>query len=176
MIAALKNLITPKILAIGLLFLLVGISVDLALVTPKSKRLVSLEKKRSELLGQVAQAQNSDRESQRLLDYLESNGLRTSSLGKEDPTAFLGKLIEDSKLVRLELKAIESIESANLLQSKFFLRVHGSFDPTLRFLQTLESGTRLVAIDEIKINTGLDKKKLETRLNLSIYDPLEKLQ
>jgi hypothetical protein len=170
----LKKLISPKIFLISLLVIVVGVSVDMALVTPKSKRLVSLEKKRKELLGQVTQVQNSERENQRLLEYLEQYGLRTSSLIIEDPTAFLGKLIEDSKLVRLELKAVDEIESANLIQTKFFLRIHGPFDPTLHFIRTLESGTRLVTVDEIKINTGLDNRNLETRMTLSIYDPLEK--
>jgi len=171
----LKKLITPKIMAIALLVIVVGVSVDLALVTPKSKRLVSLENKRMELLGQVAQVQSSERDNRRLLGYLEHYGLRTSSLIKEDPTAFLGKLIEDTNLVRLELRAVDVIESANLVQTKFFLRVHGPFDPTLQFIRTLESGTRLVTVDEIKINTSLDNRNLETRMTLSIYDPLEKL-
>ncbi len=175
MIGNLKRFVGGKFLLIGLVVVALGLVVDLAFVGPRSKKLSSLEKRRNELVGQAAMAMNSSRDNQRFLDYMNSKDLRLGHQNIEDPTTFLGKLIEETNLVRLELRTIDEIESANLVQSKFFLRVHGPFDSTLKLVQALEQGARLVTIDEIKISRGNDDSRLETRLNLSIYDPLEKL-
>jgi hypothetical protein len=175
MTQALRNLRTTRVAILAAITIVGGLALDLFFVGPGSKKLAQFERKRVELIGQVSKVQYTDLENQRLQEYLDKRNLRSEDISVEDPTVFLGNLIEESKLVRLELKAIDSIESANLTQSRFFIRVIGNFDYTLGFVKSLESGPRLVSIDEIKVSSGSDRKKLETRINLSIFDPLGSL-
>jgi len=171
-IAAIRRHIPSRLLLISVLVVVGGLTLDVLFLGPKTKELRRLETQRSQLIGQVAETKTSARINQRLTQYLAGNNLRADAQSVSDPTSFLGSMIEGSNLVRLELKAVETVESTNLIQSRFFLRVKGDFNPTLDFVRKLEQGTRLAVIDEIKISPARDQVGLETSINLSIYDSL----
>jgi len=171
MINAIKGLIPPRLAMIAAMIIVSGLALDLFFVGPRTRALRKLEMRRSQLVDDVTEVQNSDIKNQKLLQYLEQRGLRLTEGQAQDPTAYLGELIEEHRLLRLELKALETIESTNLVEHRFFVKVSGDFEATLDFVRTIEQATRLAVIDEIKITLATDRKNLEARLNLSIYDP-----
>lgn len=172
MIDLLRRHIPRPVLAIATITVVCGLALDLFYVRPQTKALKRLELKRSELIGEVTAVLASERKNRGLIEFLEEHALRLSTDRIDDPTSFLGALIEESQLVRLELKAVDKVESANLVQSRFYLRVRGDFGSTLDLVRKLEQGARLTVIEEIKVGLTSDRGQLETRINLSIFDPL----
>jgi len=159
---------------VAAIVLLLGMAVDLGVTRPKIRNYHRLNEEIATLGAKEVSVLQSERESQSLLRFLREQGLGDSlEAGKSGtPTTYLGELIETSGLTRLELRTTETMESKNLSRNKFVLRVSGKFKQTLDFLRSLEGGARLASIEELKIGPSSDRKKLETRLVLSIYDAL----
>ena len=92
---------------------------------------------------------------------------------QDDPIAYLNSLIEDAKLVRLGLTISGQKDIGSLQMHSYTLRAKGGFRQMQNFVQKVEGGDRLAAVDAFKIMPTLDAESLEGRFSLSIYDVKE---
>lgn len=154
--------------AVGLL--VAGLIVDFAITQPRIQELHSLKQQQNEIRAEIDQMMKARRENSDLMQFMEDRGF-TIEAPATDPAAFLGEKVEESKLTRLEMRATENSESSTMRRTQFFLRLLGKFGPTTEFVRSLEQGSRLIIVDAIKIEPQVGSTSLETRLNLSVYDP-----
>ena len=147
-----------------------GLIVDLAFTRPKIQELHSLMRQQNEIRAELGQMMKTRSDNDDLLRFLEEQVFATEA-PSTDPAAFLGEKVEESKLTRLELRATDNSETSTMRRTQFFLRLLGKFGPTIEFVRSLEQGSRLIIVDAIRIEPQVGSSSLETRLNLSIYDP-----
>jgi Tfp pilus assembly protein PilO len=159
---------------VGVLVLVAGIGLDVLLTRPSVSRIQALKVERSDIETRIRQARSLAHESEQLAHRLGGDDLAgvLQSLGKEDPVAYLGREITDAGLARVELTRLDESRTERVARNRFSLRVRGSFDGTLRFVRKLEEGTRLVTIEALSIAPEQEGRGLESRLDLSIYDPI----
>jgi hypothetical protein len=115
-----------------------------------------------------------DEEAQRLAASLGVNDLAEAMSGSSlsDPVTFLGGLIADSRLTRLELATHNAVNVGNLRRTRFSLRVLGTYSRILQLVQSMERSSRLVTVDAFSLQPAAESAALEGRLDVSIYDPI----
>ncbi|MDP6417865.1 MAG: hypothetical protein QGG80_00200 [Candidatus Krumholzibacteria bacterium] len=162
-----------RILAVSALLLLMGFSLDFGFTQPRIGELDRMIRQLDQLREEESRMQGLQREERGLIRFLESQGLEECLSDSSDsgPAEFLGERLEAAGLERLEMRSTEISAGEHMKRTRFFLRVLGTYSSTLDFLRTLESGARLVSIEAIRVEAQSSSRSLETRLELSLYDP-----
>ena len=162
-------------IASAVLLMVAGLVVDNMMAAPRLREIRDLNAERGRLHSEIINQRSIEAESRhmaRLLGVEELNQLPTRP--DEDAITYLGAMLDEAKLVRLDLTTHERSDMGSLQRTSFMLRVKGDFKGMQRFVQNLEHGSRLATLDAFKIKQTLDLKELEGRFNLSIYDPKER--
>jgi len=161
-------------LALAAVLLAVGLTVDIGFIQPQLRQLRQLSLQRDQLLIQIGQGMDRSRNSQtltRLLNVSELSLLLPAETDP-DPLTYLGELLNESRLTRLELTHAGRTVTDQLLRTQFMLRVTGSYDRTLNFVRAIERGPRLAVVDAFSIEAIKESQMLESRLQVSIYEPV----
>jgi hypothetical protein len=163
---------TSAVLGFAVLLLVAGLLVDIAFTQPRLREVRRLRLQRDELLRQLGNLENRQHEVRAIAGLLSVETLAELRATPENtPLIFVGRLLEDSRLTRLELSAAGTSESDSFRRTRFALRVLGSYGRILEFVRTLERGPRLATVDAFAIEAATGPEALEGRLNISIYDP-----
>jgi hypothetical protein len=163
------------IAAAGVL-LIVGLVIDGTVTKPQLKELMTFEDDKTRLQGAIEQQRLFESDTRTVAGLLGVESL--DELGRTsagDPIAYISRLLDESKLVRLGLTTSGREDVGSLTMSSYTLRTMGDFREIQHFVQSLESGLRLATIDAFKIMPTMDGDNLEGRFNLSIYDVKEEL-
>ncbi len=153
--------------------LLVALVIDMGFTRPRLGEVRRLKDRRDQLLGQVAKLGGHDERSQGFAKLLKVQSL-TELLEEPagDPLAYIGSVLEESRLTRLDLATMGSSQSHGIRRTRFALRTTGSYGRTLEFMRKLETGSRVATIDAFWIEALWEPRTLESRINLTICDPL----
>jgi hypothetical protein len=163
-------------LALGLAaaLLLAGLAVDQGLTRSQLQTYKHLEGKRLEQTQKLAEIQGARAEANGLARYYGSDDLDTAfrELHRIEPLTFLNQQIDAVGLRRQELGTDSVSKTGELRRTRLGLRVYGSYGKIVKFVRNLESGSRLVLIDEFLLQPVPDSGLLEVRLNISVFDPI----
>lgn len=160
------------VLAIAGLLMVAGLIVEMGFARPRMREISRLIEERSQLLAQIRAQQSQDGLSDEMADQLGLDDLaRLGAAPEADPATYLGKLLDQSRLVRLSLTTAGGKEFNGIRRSDFNLRAQGGYAAMQAFVRDLESGPRLASVEAFDIRTQTDTSALEGRFNISIYDP-----
>jgi len=160
--------------AIGVVFalLVAGVIVDMSVTSPRVADLRELMETRHALRSQLGEAMGSKFRENDAARALGVDNIQIAiTPSPEDPVSYLGHVIEQSGLTRLNLVSVEQDEGERLKRSEFSVRTAGSYDEIIDFVQRLETGQRLVTIDRFNFASHLVGDEIEGKFTLSIYDP-----
>jgi len=163
------------IAAAGVL-MIIGLAVEGMITKPQLHDLMSYEDDKNRLNGEIEQQRLIESDSRAVAGLLGVESL--SDLGRasaDDPIAYISRLLDESKLVRLGLTTSGRETVGSLRMNSYTVRTKGSFREMQQFVQSLENGARLATIDAFRIMPIMDGDSLEGRFNLSIYDVKEEL-
>ena len=170
---AIKSMPKHHIAIIGLVLLvLTGFIIDMGVISPKLNQIARLSQDRATLetrLGEVMNGRFREVDAERALGIDDLGAFMEGP--EEDLVAYIGRQIEDAGLMRLDLSTVEESESANVVITKFDVRVTGHYNEIVSFVKAMESSPRLAEFHNFVIQTPLVGKDIEGRFNLSIYDP-----
>ena len=170
----LKSMPGLNLAAGGVVLLVVlGVLVDVAVLSPRMDELTRLTGERSDLelrLGTVVGSKFRQSDAERALRIEDLDAYLDSDV--EDVTSYIGRMITQAGLTRLELSTNKRSETDQLVRTDFSMRVNGRYDQIVEFVKIIESNERFAAIDEFSIQAPLIGDNLEGRFNLSIYDPI----
>lgn len=161
-------------LILAAILLAAGLIVNVGFVRPGGGQIVRLMAARDEARIRLGQQQALDAEAQRLAASLGVSDLAEAMSGSalSDPVTFLGGLIADARLTRLELATHASADVGKIHRTRFSLRVLGSYERVLQLVQAMEESPRLVTVDAFSLQPAVESALLEARLDVSIYDPV----
>ena len=153
--------------------LLIGIVFDAGFVQPRVREIRRLRGELTSLRTQASQQGSMEGELTSLAKRLGVGDLNVAftSYASADPVTFLGRLIGESRLTRLELSTQATTIVGQLRRTKFSFRVLGSYAQLTDLVQRLERSPHLVTVDALSIMPAVDAAGLEGRLDVSIYDP-----
>ena len=162
-------------ITMGLLFL--GVATYEAFVQPSLSRVRSQTQARDDLVAKREKTKLLTLEEQALAEGLSVTNLRNLSATEPSPgpVVFLGIMLDQAGLKRLELAVTESKESEHLRRTKFSLMAQGDYPKIVAFIQALEQSTRLVVVSLIRISEPNASGQLEVQLKVTVFDPLEEL-
>ena len=158
----------------GVILLILGIGVDLGFTQRQSQDVRRLINEREQLRKRLSTLESRDLDSQRLAVHFEVEHL-TDLLDhgwRDDPVSYIGAVLTESGLTRLELGTMATAEVGKLQKTQFFLRASGRYERVWRFVKQMEQGPRLATVDALKMEQMIESSYVEARFNLSIYDPL----
>ena len=150
-----------------------GLLVDIGFIRPGRGELARLKAAREDTRLRLGQQRALDEEAGSLAASLGVSDLAEAMSGAtlSDPVTFLGGLIADARLTRLELATHASADAGSLHRTRFSLRVLGAYPRILQLVQSMERSSRLVTVDAFSLQPAADSADLEGRLDVSIYDP-----
>ena len=158
-------------LGLAVVLLAAGLIIEGTVAKPRLRRLQALDAERTRLMGEIDQQRHIEAEGRTAAALLGIDSLdEVAGMERSDPIAYLGSLIEASGLMRLGLNTDDRDVAGTLDHQRFTLRVRGDYRALQDFVQRVESGPRLAAVDAFTISPDMDGKDLEGRFNLSIYD------
>lgn len=164
-----------KILIIVTLALVcAGMAIDFIWARPMLEKTRAMERQRTEALDRINSTIAAEAERRQLAEALmvaELSDLNWLS-SQTDPIVFLGRMLDDSGLIRLEMTSTGSSESARLRQTGFTVRATGQYSQMVDFFRALEKSPRLVTVDVFQIQKAVGNGNLECRLTLSVFDPV----
>jgi len=162
------------VLVLAAVFLAAGVAVDLGFTKPARESFKRLSAQRDELVVRSARALEQQADNQELARRLNLGGLSEliAVRPQSDPLNYLGRTIEASGLTRLDLSSGNVSLTANLRQTRFTLRLLGTYSSLLRFTRSLEQGPRLASIEAFSIQEIPESRQLEFRLQVSIHEPI----
>jgi len=159
-------------LALVASLLLTSLIMDFAVITPRIDRKHRLEAERSRLrteLGKTLSVKFRDADAARALNAPDLATVIAPPV--EDPVGYLGRLVDDSGLLRLALTRVNKHESANLVSTEFNVRASGRFDQLVEFVRAAESGRRLAVIEDLVVMPARSGDEVEGRFRLTLHDP-----
>jgi hypothetical protein len=160
------------VLGFAVSLLVAGLLVDIAFTQPRLREVRRLRLQRDELLHQLGNVENREHEVKAIAELLSVDTLaELRPAPDDDPLTFVGRLLEGSRLTRLELSTTGTSETESFRRTRFALRVLGSYGRILEFVRNLERGPRLATVDAFVIEAATGPEALEGRLNISIHDP-----
>jgi Tfp pilus assembly protein PilO len=168
-------------LGMALAVLVLTLAVDLGFTKPQSEEVARLSALRDRLRQQLAMRQARDRQIEDLHDFLEEENLAGALLAARegDPATYVAELLEQTNLVREELRHEESRETSRFRITQLGLDVRGSYEDLVAFIRTLEQGARLATIEMFMIETMAGertrrgKAMLRAQITVSVLDPKE---
>jgi hypothetical protein len=154
--------------------LLLGILFDAGFVQPRIREIHRLRGELTNLRTQAGQQGAMDDEVARLAKRLGVDDLNAafSLYAAADPVTFLGRMIDEAHLTRLELSTQATTNVGQLRRTKFSFRVIGSYGRLMDLVNRLERSPRLATVDALSIMPAVESPGLEGRFDISIYDPL----
>jgi hypothetical protein len=163
---------TGRLLGLAGLCMALSLVAQLMLVHPRQGELRRLSADRQRLLSRIAEESRSDQLDLGLASLLGVKEL-TELTGAQagEPLTYVGKLLDRSRLTRLDITTDGVKETDLLVRTSFTVRVLGGYPNVLGFVKSLESGTRVATVDAFEMEHDVASDRLETRLSLSIWDP-----
>lgn len=154
------------------LLLVFAVVMDMAVTSPRIARKHRLEGERDQLrqqLGQTLAAKFRNVDAARALN---APDLDTAiAAPREDAVSYLGRLLDDSGLTRLNLVTVDAEEGERLVSTRFNVRTAGRYDEMVEFVRSLESGSRLAVVDELVLAAVQFGDEIEGRFQVTIHDP-----
>jgi Tfp pilus assembly protein PilO len=151
-----------------------GLAIDLGFARPRFRRVEMLREQHAWTLDQMLYQHQSQLESRTMAQILEVEDLAelTVKRSDSDPLVFLGDLLSESGVTRLELTTVATDDTQLLRRTQFSIRITGRYQKILELVRTIEQSPRLATIDAFALESVTGQKTLDGRLNISIYDPL----
>ena len=94
----------------------------------------------------------------------------------EDAVAYLSRLLREAGLQTLNLGISGNKRFTDLTRTDLMVRAAGDYPALVSFVHALESGRRLVRIEDFEITAGLDGRNLEGRFQVALFDPLSRTE
>jgi len=171
--------LTVFALGLGVAVLVLTLAIDLGFTQPQAEEVERLTALRARLRRQVDLRQARDRQVEDLHDFLEQENLAGVLLAapRSDPATYLGELLEQTRMVREELRHEENRETERFRITQLRLEVRGSYEALISFIRTLEQGARLATVEMFMIEvvegdrTRRGEVMLRAELAISIFDP-----
>jgi hypothetical protein len=172
-----KRAMVPQgrtVAGLAAILLLSGIVVDVGFVQPRLREISRLRTQMSDAKARVAQQSRQVEEVERLMRGLgvADLGEAIADQGATDPVTFLGRMIDEARLTRLELSTRASGDVGHLRRTRFSLRILGTYPRFVELVRSLEQSKRLVTIEALSLEPASEASGLEGRLDVSIYDPI----
>jgi len=161
----------------ALALLVLGLLVDVGFTSARRNELRRLTERRDTLRAQLAGLESRDQRIHEIARRLGGEDLASALSAQQavDPVNFLGRTLSDTGLHGLELGTEGSSQSGQVRRTRYFVRAEGSYGALQRFVQHVERGPRVLAVDGFTVEKVIDANSLDIRINLSLYEPLARL-
>jgi len=161
-------------IAAAAVLLVVGLAIEGLMTKPHLREIETLQAERSRLRAEIERQRGIAAESRTVAGLLGVDSFdQLSAPNRDDPIAYISRLLDDSGLMRLGLTTSGREEAGSLQTTSYTLRAKGDFRQLQNFVWRVENGERLVSVDAFRIAPTIDAQALEGRFNLSIYDVKE---
>jgi hypothetical protein len=161
---------STTVLALAIALIVGGLAVNLLLTGPLLDDIRRLRGERAATMKNVQQDLARGAEHRALGEELGLDPASAVEAPTTDPLVFLGRMLDESGLTRLELTTTATAESGRLQRTGFVVRAAGDYADILAFVRALESSRRVVTVDALQIETIVGTERQECRLLLSVHD------
>lgn len=161
---------STTVLAVAVALIVGGLAVSFLLTGPLLDDIGRLRRQRATVVGAVQQDMARAAEQRALAKVLDVDPGSPVDAPTVDPLVFLGRLLDESGLTRLELTTTATAESGRLQRTGFVVRAAGDYADILAFVRALESSRRTVTVDALQIDTVVGTGRQECRLLVSVHD------
>ena len=160
------------VLGLAILSVLLLAGIEFGLYRPQRARLAAAERDLAALQAQVTALDRRHATDQQVLasagTELDGAGIRRR-YGEEGGLVHLNRLIERSRLSRVELRTETPLSDGPFNVERFYFTLQGPAGRVLDFLRTMEQDERMTRVDQLRIEPLPESAELLFKARVSIY-------
>lgn len=147
-------------------------AIEFGIYRPARARLAAAEARLKSIQAQVMAAERRRLGDARMLEAFGATndpGAITRLLGSESGLIYLNRLIDTSRLTRVDFHTEAGQRDGSFYMERFFVTLEGTGSQLLEFIRNVESSPRLALFEQLRFDPEAESTTLRMRARVVIY-------